>query len=323
MATVFFSYSHADEAMRDQLEIQLAALKRQGVIDTWHDRRIGAGEELGKAIDAHVDTDDIVLLLVSPDFIASDYCYDIEMKRAMARHDAGEAIVIPVILRRCDWLDTPFGKLMATPPDGTPIKQFPDPDQAMFEVAKAVKAAVGRLNAKGSAPAPEAGLNPSAFAATDGADLRGGPRSSNLALRKSFTERDRDAFKRDSFDYLTRFFENSVCELARRNTGLEGDYRRIDANRFTAAVYRNGQSVARCTIFMSDGMLGSGIAFSHGETSASNSYNEMLNVGADDQSLHLTSMGLRSMGGRSDQKLTQEGAAEHLWAMLIRPLQSS
>ena len=322
MATVFFSYSHADEGMRDQLEIQLAALKRQGVIETWHDRRIGAGEELGKAIDSHVDSDDIVLLLVSPDFIASDYCYDVEMARAMERHEAGEAIVIPVILRRCDWLGTPFGKLMATPPDGTPIKQYPDPDQAMFEVAKAVRAAAERLKVKAPTVKARAGAVVSGFVATDGGSFRSGPRSSNLALTKTFSERDRDRFKRESFDYLARFFENSIGELAGRNPGLEGDYRRIDANRFTAAVYRDGKSVARCTIFMGDGMLGSGIAYSHGETSTSNSYNEMLSIGADDQSLFLTSMGLQSMGGRREQKLTQEGAAEHYWSLLIRPLQS-
>ena len=97
MATVFFSYSHADEALRDQLEKQLSMLKRQGVIETWHDRRIGAGEEFGSEIDSHVEEDDIILLLVSPDFLDSDYCYEREMLRAIERHDAGEAIVIPVI----------------------------------------------------------------------------------------------------------------------------------------------------------------------------------------------------------------------------------
>lgn len=73
MPSVFFSYSHLDENLRDQLEKQLAILKRQGIIETWHDRRIGVGEELHNAIDAHIETDDIILLLVSPDFLASDY----------------------------------------------------------------------------------------------------------------------------------------------------------------------------------------------------------------------------------------------------------
>jgi TIR domain-containing protein len=145
LASVFFSYSHRDERLRDRLENQLAALKRQGVIETYHDRRIGAGQDVDRAIDAHMDTHDIILLLISPDFIASDYCYDREMKRAMARHEAGKAIVIPVILRPCEWQHTPFGKLIAMPPDGRPVTRWSDRDQAFLEVAKAVREAVKRL----------------------------------------------------------------------------------------------------------------------------------------------------------------------------------
>jgi hypothetical protein len=88
MPSVFFPYSHADEALPDQLDKQLAMLNRQGVIETWHDRRIGAGQNIDQAIDDHINHDEIILLLVSPDFLASDYCYDIEMKRAMERHHA-------------------------------------------------------------------------------------------------------------------------------------------------------------------------------------------------------------------------------------------
>jgi TIR domain len=86
LAILFFSYSHADEALRDQLETHLASLKRQGVISSWHDRRITAGTNVGEAIDSHLDAADVVLLLISPDFIASDYCYEREMTRALERH---------------------------------------------------------------------------------------------------------------------------------------------------------------------------------------------------------------------------------------------
>ncbi|MDH5835268.1 toll/interleukin-1 receptor domain-containing protein [Luteimonas kalidii] len=144
MPSVFFSYSHADEILRNQLEKQLSMLKRQGVIETWHDRRIGAGQHIDAIIDQHINRDEIILLLVSPDFVDSDYCYNIEMKRALERHEAGEAIVIPVILRHCDWHDAPFGKLMATPPDGKPVKAWPDIDEAFLHVVKAVREAAQR-----------------------------------------------------------------------------------------------------------------------------------------------------------------------------------
>ena len=71
MPSVFFSYSHADESLRDQLEKQLAMLKRQGVIETWHDRRIGAGQDIDHVINGHINRDEIILLLVSPDFLAT------------------------------------------------------------------------------------------------------------------------------------------------------------------------------------------------------------------------------------------------------------
>ena len=105
---VFFSYSHRDEKMRDQLADHLAALQRQGVIRNWHDRQIKTGSEWEGQIDDHLKTADVILLLVSPSFLASNYCNDIEVAHAMERHESGEALVIPVILRPADWKGTPF-----------------------------------------------------------------------------------------------------------------------------------------------------------------------------------------------------------------------
>ena len=96
---LFYSYSHRDERLRDRVDTHLAVLKREGLISSWHDRKIGAGVEWKDQIDAHLDRARVILLLVSPDFLASDYCYDREMKRALERHEAGLARVIPVILR--------------------------------------------------------------------------------------------------------------------------------------------------------------------------------------------------------------------------------
>lgn len=321
MANLFFSYSHADEALRDQLEKQLAMLRRQGVIETWHDRRIGAGEEWAAAIDQHVETDDIILLLVSPDFLASDYCYDKEMLRAVERHEAGEAIVIPVILRPCDWHDAPFGKLQAVPKDGKPVTVMPNTDAALLEVAQAVRAAVDRLRAK-PGPMPQSPAMPSRFPAGLGASAA--PRSSNLRLAKTFTERDKDQFRDEAFEYLARFFELSLSELQARNDGIEGVFRRIDANRFTSVVYRYGKAEARCTVFMGSSHFGSdSIGYAQGETLQSNSFNEQLTVHADDQALFLRSMGMSMSRGRDhEEKLSLEGAAELYWGIFISPLQS-
>ena len=319
MPTVFFSYSHADEDLRDQLEKQLAMLKRQGVIETWHDRRIGAGQELGQVIDDHINSDDIILLLVSPDFIASDYCYDIEMKRAMERHEAGEAIVIPVILRACDWHHAPFGRLLGTPKDGKPVTQWPDRDEAFLQVARSVRDAAGRISGSQASATVKDSPPKATVRQSDASPSITSPRSSNLRLSKTFTQRDKDHFKAETFEYIARYFENSLAELQARNQGFEGVFRRVDANRFFATIYKDGKDVARATVYMG-GMLG-GINYLQGESDSSNSSNESLSVDADDQMLFLTSMGMSSFGREHDRKMSQEGAAELLWGLVIAPLQ--
>jgi hypothetical protein len=101
-------------------------LKRQGVISTWDDRRLIAGDNIDNGIAQELEQADIILLLVSPDFLASDYCYGVEVARALERHAVGKARVIPVILRPRDWHVTAFGK--AAPPDGRPVTKWTDPD---------------------------------------------------------------------------------------------------------------------------------------------------------------------------------------------------
>ena len=136
---IFFSYSHQDEELRNELEKHLSLLRRQGVIDLWSDHRIGPGKEIGGEIDLHLESSDIILLLVSPDFLNSDYCYDIEMRRAMKRHERGEARVIPVILRPCDWRSAPFGRLKALPNDDKPVTKHQTLDDAFLDITTAIR----------------------------------------------------------------------------------------------------------------------------------------------------------------------------------------
>jgi len=142
---VFFSYSHKDEELRDQLATQLAMLRREEVIQDWHDRRIIGGQEWGGQIDAHLNSSDIILLLVSSDFLASEYCYDIEVKRAMERHEAEETRVIPIILRPCDWTRAPFAKLQALPKDVKPVTRWADRDEAFLDVATGIRKAAEEI----------------------------------------------------------------------------------------------------------------------------------------------------------------------------------
>jgi tetratricopeptide (TPR) repeat protein len=145
---LFISYSHRDEKLRRQLESHLTQLRRDEVIADWHDRRITPGQEWGKEIDEHLESARVILLLVSADFLASDYCYDIEVRRAMQRHEAGEAVVVPVILRPCDWNKAPFGKLQALPAEGRAVILWRPRDSAYLDVVQGIRRALNELRAR-------------------------------------------------------------------------------------------------------------------------------------------------------------------------------
>lgn len=154
---IFYSYSHRDEELRRELEKQLSLLERSGVIRTWHDRKIGAGGEWEVQISEHLNRAHIILLLISSDFLASDYCYDVEMSQALKRHEAGDARVIPIILRDVDWMRSPFGKLQALPTDARPVTSWPNQDEAFANIARGIRAAVENLAPRG--PSDTTGRN--------------------------------------------------------------------------------------------------------------------------------------------------------------------
>ena len=146
---LFYSYAHQDEALRDSLETHLKLLQRQKVIDSWHGRKVGAGREWEQAIDKNLEAADIILLLISADFVTSDYCWDVEIKRAMQRHAENSAVVIPVSLRECDKTDAEFMKLQGLPKDFKPVKKWADQDSAFTDIAKGIRAAANKIRAEG------------------------------------------------------------------------------------------------------------------------------------------------------------------------------
>ena len=142
---LFYSYAPKDESFRRELEKHLSMLRWQGLIAEWDNRNISAGTEWAREIDSHLNAADIILLLISSDFLASDYCYSIEVKRALERHDAGEARVIPVLLRPVDLEGTSFSKLQALPTNRKPITKWPKRDDAFLDVVQGIRRVVGEL----------------------------------------------------------------------------------------------------------------------------------------------------------------------------------
>jgi len=144
---IFFCYAHEDEQLLNKLKSHLIPLQRQGLIDIWHDGDIKAGTEWEQQIKEQLDTADIILLLVSPDFMASDYCYGIEMKRALERHNRGEGHVIPIILRPVYHWQGVFGKLQVLPKDAIPVihPNWHDIDHALHSVMEGIYKAIEDL----------------------------------------------------------------------------------------------------------------------------------------------------------------------------------
>ncbi len=147
---VFISYAHKDRKLRDELAVHLGNLRHQHVISDWFDGDIIPGTEWEQEILEHLRTAKIILLLISAHFMASSFCWDSELKEAIARHEAKQARVIPILLRPTDWKDAPFAKLQALPSHGKPVSRWPTHDDAFEDVIKGIRRAIEDLHASAS-----------------------------------------------------------------------------------------------------------------------------------------------------------------------------
>ncbi len=136
---VFYAFAEEDEGLRERLDVHLAVLKREGLIEPWHHGLLVPGVEWSAESRRRLDAADIVLLLVTADFLASSRGWEVEMSRALERHQAGEARVVPVIVRPCDWKSTPLAKLQAVPKDAIPVTRWADPEDAWVDVAQRIR----------------------------------------------------------------------------------------------------------------------------------------------------------------------------------------
>ena len=139
MTRVFISYSHKDEALRAELVAHLALLTREGVLDLWTDHDITAGGEIHSTISQGLEEADIVLLLISQNFNNSEYCANVEMKRALERHEAGQCVAVPVLLRPCDWQTAPYAKFNAIPRNNRPVTEWSSHDAAFAEIVQELR----------------------------------------------------------------------------------------------------------------------------------------------------------------------------------------
>lgn len=143
---ILYCYARKDEKLRDELALHLEPLKRAERITTWYDRQIEPGMDWNNEINVHLSTAHIILLLISPHFLASNYCYSVEMEQALKRHQSGEVRVIPIILEPADWQHTPVGKLQASPQDGKPITMWRNRQEALLDVVQGIRHVIHTLS---------------------------------------------------------------------------------------------------------------------------------------------------------------------------------
>ena len=193
----FISYSHKDENYLERLKVHLAQMKREGLIDEWTDKEIHAGSSLDDIISVSLESSELFLALLSPDYIASNYCYDKEFEAAQKMQSEGNLIIVPIIVEPCDWQKTPFGQLKALPKDGKAVSEWTNPNNAFLNVIDELR----KLTSKSPAIATND---------TGGASeklLR------NYKVKKHFSEVDNYNFKETSYEAIKKYFHSSVSEL--------------------------------------------------------------------------------------------------------------
>src|SRR5260370_9816278 len=207
--SIFISYAHEDESWRQRLEVHLSLLRRQGLIADWHDRQILAGEEWARAIDEHLETASLILLLISPDFLASDYCYGIEMQRALERYKSGEVQVIPIILRPVDWEGAPFAYLQCFPRDARPIAEWDNLCAAFRDITRGIRAAIEQFPSPPTVPQPVSAPS-------------GVPATANTRVPTSPTDRNRQRMlKRVHATWIAGVLKQSLHGAALMVLGLQ------------------------------------------------------------------------------------------------------
>jgi tetratricopeptide (TPR) repeat protein len=142
---VFCCYALEDETWLRKLETHLSLLKRRGLIATWHDRLVRPGANRAEEIDAHLNSASVILLLISADFLTSDYCSGGQMQRALRRQEAGEARVLPILVRSVDLIPAPFTHLQVLPTDARALSTWSDQDTALADVVAGIRRVIEDL----------------------------------------------------------------------------------------------------------------------------------------------------------------------------------
>ena len=301
---LFISYSHIDQELLDRLHKHLAQLQRDGTISEWYDREIHAGGNINKEIEAALERADTFLACASPDYIASNYCYERELERALEREKTGELTVVPIIFEPCEWLETPLANFKALPTDGKPVVEYTNQNLALLEVATELRrlASLRTKAADSAVSAPSTQERPQA--------------ESRYRVKREFDELDKRDFIERCFNEIFRFFEASVRELEALPE-IEARLSPLTEDSFSCTVINRGIRRGFKTMHVRRGGPWGAIDYLFGEQNSRTTSNGGFGVEADDYQLHLRTTGFGRMpSGRETLPATE--AAQVLWDELLR-----
>lgn len=304
MPKAFISYSHRDEKALERLHTHLATLRREEKITAWYDREVLAGDDIDNKISSNLDNSEIFLALVSPDFLASNYCYEREMATALDRHADGTLRVIPIILEPCDWKSTPLGKLKALPKDGKPISTWTNENVAYLDVVTELR----RVSTEQEQPKqPEPKENNATQNRREAKRYR---------IKKQFDTIDRDEFRQQAFTSIQEFFRQSISELNEIGDAIRGRFEKINELAFSCTVLNksNGNREAHITVHGdSERAFGGDISYSFSRRAPSNTANGFIRVDANEYELFLKLDNFSFSRSRDSTPLSAEQAADALW----------
>ena len=306
---IFISYSHKDQAVLERLHTHLAPLRSEGLIDTWYDRQILAGGRIDAEIDRELESCEFFLMLVSPDFLASDYCVNREMSRALERHRDDAAHVVPIIVEPCDWDSSPLHELKVLPRDGKPISEWQNENNAYLDVVKELR----RILETRKADIPPMG--PATFSAQTN-ETRTVP--SRYRVQRDFDEIDRSDFREAAFAAIRDYFQQRIDEID-TISDLRGRFVPRGPSSFGCTIVNRARvlnrGTAHITVHCGNGRMGLGdISYSFSENADSDSANGFFHIESDEYEMYLISM---MTFGSGRERLTPEEAAERLWADFI------
>lgn len=305
--TAFISYSHADERYLERLHKHMTLLQREGSIETWTDHLVVPGAKLDNEVSRALGRCDLFISLVSPDYLASNYCYEKEFEEALRMAESSHLIILPIILEPCDWLSSPFRQFLALPKDGKPISEWANSNVAFLDVVSGIRRIV-------SAGTAQVGV-------VSGEVAPAVPSGRRIKIKQEFDSIQRGEFIDHAFSVIGEYFKGS-CDELNGIEDLRAKYHRMSDSAFTCTVVNRGIKGGReahITVHNSKGRRHhfGDISYVFEAHADSNTSNGSIRVSADDYNMYLA-MGLSGFTGRDNTKYDAQQAAEALWSEFIR-----